>query len=92
MALPHEFTIYPGRSADVGETEGMSAPTGERDDLITGKLWKHQTDYFLDVRITTLGSSNIHRKPEAALLSHERERRRNTSKPTPSPLSLCGFM
>ena len=36
-------------------------------------LWKHQTDCILD-RITNLDApSNIHGKPEAVLLSHERE-------------------
>ena len=40
-------------------------------------LWKHQTDCILDERITNLDApSNIHRKPEAVLLSHEREKKK----------------
>ena len=35
---------------------------------------EHQTDCILDVRITNLDApSNIHRKPKAVLLFHERE-------------------
>ena len=36
--------IYPGRSADVEETEGMYAPTEERGDLAIRNIWKCQTD------------------------------------------------
>ena len=76
-----EAQIYPGHSADVEKTEGMSTPTEDRGDLLIRKLWKHQTDGILDVRITNLDTpSSIHRKPESDLLSHERERRRNTFK------------
>ena len=72
-----EPQIYPGRSADVEETEGVSTPTEERGDLLIRNIWKHQTDCILDVRITNLDApSNIHRKPEAVLLSHEREKKK----------------
>ena len=66
-----------GRSADVEETEGMSTPTEEeRGALLIRNLWKHQTDCMLDVQITNLDApSNIHRKPEAVLLSQEREKK-----------------
>ena len=50
----NEPQIYPGRSADVEETEGMSRPTEERGDLLIRSIWKHQTDCILDVRITNL--------------------------------------
>ena len=69
--------IYPGRSADVKEAEGISTPTEERGDLLTRNLWKHPRDCILDVCITNLDApSNIHRKPEAVLLFHEREKRK----------------
>ena len=72
-----EPQIYPSRSAAVEETEGMSTPTEERGDLLIRNLWKHQTDCILDVRITNLDApSNIHRKPESVLLSHEREKKK----------------
>ena len=35
---PH---IYPGRSADVEETEGKSSLTEERGDLLLRIIWKH---------------------------------------------------
>ena len=74
-AVRDEPQIYPGRSADVEETEGMSTPTEERGDLLIRNIWKHQTDCILDVRITNLDApSNIHRKPEAILLFHPIER------------------
>ena len=71
--------IYLGRSADVEETEGMSTLTEERGDLLTliRNKWKHQTDCILDVRILNLDApSNIQRKPEAVLLSREREKKK----------------
>ena len=72
-----EPQIYPGRSADVEETEGMSTLTEERGDLLIRNIWNHQTDIFLDVRITNLDApSNIHRKQEAALRSREREKKK----------------
>ena len=77
------------------ETEGMSTPTEERSDLLIRNLWKHQTDSILDVRITNLvAPSNIHRKLEAVLLSHEREEEIPPSLPgpTPSVSLICGFM
>ena len=40
--------IYPGRSSNVEETEGMSTPAEERGDLLVRFLWKHQTDCILD--------------------------------------------
>ena len=76
--------IYLGRSADVEETEGMSTLTEERGDLLTliRNKWKHQTDCILDVRILNLDApSNIHRKPEAVLLYHEREKRKKYLQP-----------
>ena len=54
-----EPQIYPGRSADVEETEGMSTPKEERGDLFIRNIWKHQTDCILGVRIT-----NLHRRHE----------------------------
>ena len=55
----------------------MSAPTEERGDQLIGKLWKHQTDSILDMRITNLDAPfNTHRKPEAVLISHEREKKK----------------
>ena len=55
----------------------MSTPTEERGHLQIGNIWKHQTDCILDVRITNLDApSNIHRKLEAVLLSHEREKKK----------------
>ena len=54
--------IYPGRSADVEETKGMSTSTDERGNLQTRNIWKHPTDCILDVRITYLDAlSNIHK-------------------------------
>ena len=59
------------------ETEGMSTPTEERGDLLIRSIWKHQTDCILDVRITNIDTpSNIHRKSEAVLLSHERGKKK----------------
>jgi hypothetical protein len=61
----------------VKDTEGMSTPTEGRGDLLIRNLWKHQTDCILDVHITNLGApSNIHRKPEAVILSQEREKKK----------------
>ena len=40
----NEPQIYPGRSADDKETEGISTPTEERGDLLIRNIWKHQTD------------------------------------------------
>ena len=55
----------------------MYAPTEARDDILLRNIWKHQTDCILDVRITNLDApSNIHRKPEAVLLSQEREKKK----------------
>ena len=52
----------------------MFTPTEERGDLIIRNVWKHQSDCFLDVRITNLDApSNIHRRPEAV---HEREKKK----------------
>ena len=68
-----ESQIYLGHSADVDETEGLSTPTEERDDLLIWNIWKRQTYCILDVRITNLDApSNILGKPEAVLLSHVR--------------------
>ena len=73
--------IYPGRSGDAEETKGISTLTEEQGDLRIRNIWKQQTDCILDVRITNLDApSNIHRKPEAALLTMSLKRRRNTSK------------
>ena len=85
--------IYPGRSSNVEETEGMSTPAEERGDLLVRFLWKHQTDCILDVRTTA--QSNIHRKLEAVFLSHEREKKKSYFQACLYQrllLSLCGFM
>ena len=77
----NEPQIYLGRGADVDNAEGMFTPTEERGDLQIRNLWKHQTDCIMDVRITNVDAqSNIHRKPEAVLLSQERQKKK-TSKP-----------
>ena len=69
-----EPQIYPSRSEDGEESEGMSTPAEERGDLPIITIWKHQTGCILDVRITNLDApSNIHWAPEAVLHSHERE-------------------
>ena len=66
-----EPQIYPGRSSDVEETEGMSTQTEECGGILIRNLRTRQTDCILDVRITNLdAASNIHRKPEVVLLSH----------------------
>ena len=44
LILSVEPQIYPGRSGDVEETEGMSTTTEERGDLLIRNLWKHQTE------------------------------------------------
>ena len=55
----------------------MSTATEERGDLLIRNIWKHKADCILDVRITNLDApSKIHRKPEAVLLSHEREKKK----------------
>ena len=73
-ALRDEPQIY--QRADVEEAEEMSTPTEERGDILNRNIWKHLTVCILDVRITNLDApSNIHRKPEAVLLSHEREKK-----------------
>ena len=81
--------------ADVEETEGMTSPTEQRGDLLVRNLWKHQTGCIMDVRITNLDTpSNLHRKAEAVLLSHEHEKKKKIPPnllpgPTPSlPLPL----
>ena len=56
--------IYPGRSADVEETARWSTPREKRGDLLIRNIWKHQTDCILDVLVTNLDTSNIHRKAE----------------------------
>ena len=72
-----EPQIYPGRSSDVEETEGASTQTEERGDLLIRNLWERQRDCILDVRVTNLdAASNIHRKSEAVLLSHEHEKKK----------------
>ena len=73
-----EPQIYPGRSADVEETEEISTPTQqERGDMLIRNLWKHQTDRILDVCVRNLNApSNIHRKPEVVLPSHELEKKK----------------
>ena len=72
-----EPQIYPGRSSDADETERASPQTEERGDLLIRNLWKRQTDCILDVRVTNLdAASNIHRKSELVLLSHEREKKK----------------
>ena len=72
-----EPQIYPSCSAVVEGTEGMSTPTEESSELLIRYLWKHPTDFILDVRITNVDApSNIHRKPEHVLLSHEREKKK----------------
>ena len=59
------------------ETEGMSKSTEERGDLLIRNIWKRQADCILDMPITNLdATSNIHRQPEAVLLSHEREKKK----------------
>ena len=81
-----EPEIYPGRRAVFEETEGMSKPTDERGNLRIWKLRKHQTDCIQDVRITNLDApSNIHRKPEAVLISHEREKKKEIPPSMPGP-------
>ena len=91
-----EPQIYPGRSVDYEETGGMSTPTEARGDLVIRNIRKDQTDWILDVRITNRDApSNIHRKPEAVLLSHEREKKElppNLPGPMLTLLSVCGFM
>ena len=78
------------------EIEGMSAPSEERGDLLIRNFWKHPTDYILDVRITNLDApSNIPRKPEAVLLSQERETKKKFFQACLDQrrhLSLCGIM
>ena len=55
-----EPQIYPGRSVDDEETEGMSTPTKERGDLYLLGIIEN---CILDVRITNLDApSSIHRK------------------------------
>ena len=57
------------------ETEGMSTATEERGDLLIRKLWKHQTDCILDVRIPNLNApSNI--SETGVLRSQEREKKK----------------
>ena len=52
----------------------MSTPTEESTDLLIRNLWKQQTDCILDVLITNLDApSNIHRKRDAVLLSHDKK-------------------
>ena len=64
----------------------MSTPTEERGDLTFWHLWKHQTACILNVRITNLDvPSSIHRKPEAVLLSHEREKEEKIPPTLPGP-------
>ena len=46
-----EPQIYPGRSTDVEEAEGMYTPTEARGNPQIRNLWKHQTDCFLDMRV-----------------------------------------
>ena len=69
--------IYPGRSSNVEETEGMSTPAEERGDLLVRFLWKHQTDCILDVRTTAQSSA---------------KRRRATSKPACTSASFSPFV
>ena len=53
----------------------MSTTKVERGDLRFKIMWKQQTNCILDLHITNLDApSNLHRKPEAVLLSHEREK------------------
>ena len=73
--------IYPSRSADVEETEGMYTPTEERGDLAIRNLWKYQTDCILDVRITNLDApSDIRHSSEKPSFFPMNVKRRNTSK------------
>ena len=59
------------------ETERMSTPTEKRSDLQIRNIWKHQTDGILEQIITNDDApSNMHREPEAVLLSHEREKKK----------------
>ena len=72
-----EPQIWQVRSAVVEEIQGISTPTGERGDQLNRNIWKRQTDWILDVRITNFDApSNIHWKPDAVLLSHEREKKK----------------
>ena len=62
---------------DIEETEGMSTSTEERGDQLIRNLCEHQTDCILEVRITNLDApSNIHRKPQTFIRSHEREKKK----------------
>ena len=55
----------------------MTTPIEGRGDLLIRNLSKHQTYCILDVPITNLhGQSNVDRKPEAVLRSHEREKKK----------------
>ena len=78
------FICSSRRTTNLEETEGISTPTGELGDLLIRCIWNHQTVVrcfwnhqtacILDMRISNLDApSNIHWKPEAVLLSHERE-------------------
>ena len=57
--IPNEQPqIYPGRSADIEETEA----TEERGDLLIRNIWTHRTDCIMDVHIRNLDApSNIQR-------------------------------
>ena len=81
-----EPQIYPGRSADVEETEGMSTPTEECGDLLIMNIFKHPTDCIVDVRITNLDAPSFPRARE------EEEIPPSLTGPTPSLISLSGFM
>ena len=58
FVIRDEPQSYPGRSADVEETEGTSTSAEERGDLLIRNLWEHQTDCILDVRITNAKRRN----------------------------------
>ena len=52
--LRDEPHIYPGHSAHVEVTEGMSTPAEERGDLLIGNIRKHPTDCILDVCVSRI--------------------------------------
>ena len=55
----------------------MTTPTEKRGDILLRNIWKQQDDCTLDVRITYLyAPSKIHRKSEAVLHFHEREKKK----------------
>ena len=83
-----EPQIYPGRSADVDETEGMSTRAEERGDLLMMNIWKHQTDCIG----ITHHSSETGNSPSFPWARKEVEIPPSLPGPTPSLHSLCGLL